>query len=580
MIGRLRLVASAALVLVLLIPGAALADHTDPREQLSTTEDPGTTELLPSGEGTWEFIANFPANPGTDLKFFKKKGQLYAVSGTLGQADEQHVGQRFLRLVNRKGAVKPKWVADHGSAHCPTANPSGTTGLQHDVAVTPKRNPKLAIDTTDATGRCHDPAGGGLELISISKLHRAKFKPREIHLTRHEGTSHTVTADPKRPWIVYNNSSQSTGAPYIDVLNIKSCLSKKARTLKRKRRLCRPKVYRIVFNPEWAQQINTSGERVEGTESACHDIEMRGSLLYCANLNSTIVLDVSGLTDANGNVKGTPLNCEVVAGTETKAKVTDCSNVETIGEGQATGWEYIGHVNHPGRNGTHNTNTEVESTEGVAVSHEAEPTYDGDWMFVTDERGGGIVPGGSSCAPETPNPYGNGGVHVFDISQPGEFQYALQPDDSKAVFIGEAVVPASTFCTAHVMQQLGGEQRFAIAWYSQGTKIVDWFIDGNGRWTFRETASVVPQGPNATTWASQVFKKVDNEDGTRTYYFMASDITRGIDIFSWTGPTNPIGTPPPAPATAESPQRAGFALPALAILIVVTFAMRRRRRTS
>ena len=43
-----------------------------------------------------------------------------------------------------------------------------------------------------------------------------------------------------------------------------------------------------------------------------------------------------------------------------------------------------------------------------------------------------------------------------------------------------------------------------------------------------------------------MFKKVKNDDGTMTYYFMSSDITRGIDIFSWTGPRNPMGTPPPS----------------------------------
>jgi hypothetical protein len=75
---------------------------------------------------------------------------------------------------------------------------------------------------------------------------------------------------------------------------------------------------------------------------------------------------------------------------------------------------------------------------------------------------------------------------------------------------------------------------------------VDWFVDDQGRWTFREIASVVPQNPTANTWTSQVFKTVKNEDGSVTYYFMASDITRGIDIFSWTGPPNPLGTPPPS----------------------------------
>ena len=535
---------AAAMAFVMLVGTAAMADHTDPRTPLSSTEDPGTTELLAAGEGTWEFIRNFPPNPGTDIKFFKRGKQLFASAGTLGQADEQHVGLRVLRLVNRKGKVAPKWIADHGSANCQTDN-TGVTSLQHDVAVTPKKNPRIMIDTTDTTGRCHDPGGGGLELIDISKIHKKKFKPREIHLTRNVGTSHTVTVDATRPWILYNNASTSAGQPWVDVLDIRSCLSKKLKTLKAKRAKCRPKVYRIVFEPAWANRIDANGDQVEGSDSSCHDITATPGRIYCANLNSTIVIDVKNLTDKNGNVRGKPIKCEIVDGTNTTAKVTDCDDPTATGTNEATGWKYIGHVNHPGRNGGHNSNTEYESTQGVAVSHEAEPTPDKKFMFVTDERGGGIVPGGASCA-ESPNPYGNGGVHVFDISQPGEYEYALTPEGEKAVFIGSAQVPSPTFCTAHVMEQLKGEQRFTIAWYTQGTKIVDWFRDSQGRWTFREIASVVPQGPAANTWASQVFKTVKNDDGSVTYYFMASDITRGIDIFSWTGPRNPNGTPPPS----------------------------------
>jgi hypothetical protein len=554
---------------------AARADHTDPREPLAGTEDPGATQLMTSGEGTWEFIRNFPPNPGSDLKFFRKRGQLYAVSGTLGQADEEHVGQRIIRLVTKKGEVDPLWIADHGSANCPTANPSGTTGLQHDEIVIPRNSPRLLIDTTDATGRCHDPDGGGLEIVDISKFHKKKFKPREIHLTRHAGTSHTVTLDATRPWIVYNNSSQQSGMPWIDVLDIRSCLKKSAKSLKAKRRKCRPKVYRIMFKPEWAQRIDANGERIPETESSCHDITATPGRIYCANLNSTIVLNVKRLTKRNGSIRGTPLKCELANGTNTTAKVTDCDDLEGTGGGQARGWKYIGHFNHPGRNGNHNSNTEYESTEGISVSHEADPTPDHNWMFVTDERGGGVVPGGASCT-ALPNPYGNGGVHVFDINRGGEFQYAQDPEGNKAVFIGEVLIPSGTFCTAHVMEQIKKEQRFTIAWYSQGTKIVDYFIDDNGRWTFKETASVVPQNPAATTWTSQVFKIKRNDDGTKTYYFMASDITRGIDIFSWTGPPNPTGTPPPA----ESPvgeQRGALPGALLGALTLVAIPRLRRR---
>jgi hypothetical protein len=554
---------------------SALADHTNPRERQATTQDPGGTELLTFGEGEWEFIRNFPANPGTDLEIFRKGGRLWASTGTLGQADEQHVGQRFIRLLNKRGQVKIRWTADHGSANCPTANPSGTTGLQHDVQVTPKNNPKLAIDTTDATGRCHDPAAGGLELIDISRLADKKFKPREVHLTRHTGTSHTVTRDAKRPWIIYNNASESVGAPWIDVLDIRSCLGKGSLSLKKKRAACRPEVFRIHLHPEWTQRIDANGERIEGTEASCHDITSKGYTLYCANLNSTVVLDVKGLTDSKGNIKGTPLKCKLADGTNTKAKITDCSDLGAVGSGQARGWSYYGHMNHAGRNGTHNTNTEYTSREQVAVSHEAEPTPDKRFMFVTDERGGGIVPGGASCTNETTDVYGNGGVHVYDISNPGEFEYAQTPDGEKAVFIGDATVPSSTFCTAHVMEQMRGEQRFSIAWYTQGTKIVDWFTDAADKWTFRETASAVPQNPTANTWASEVFKKKLNDDGTVSYWFIATDITRGIDIMKWTGPANPIGTPPPTATRQQKDDRSGALGVGLLLLPGALWARRR-----
>lgn len=536
-------------VTLVLSAAPAWADHTDPKERLSPTDDPGTTELFTSGEGEFEFIRNFPINPGTDLKFFKKKGKLYAGSGTLGQGDEGHVGQRIIRLINRKGKVRPRWVADHGSANCRTDN-TGVTSLQHDTAVTPRKNSRILIDTTDTTGRCHDPGGGGLEFVDISKVHKKKFKPREIHLTRHAGTSHTVTVDATRPWIVYNNASSSSAMPWIDVLNIKSCLNKRLKSLKALRKKCRPKVYRIYMRDEWTRRFDANREPVEGSEASCHDITAEPGRIYCANLNSTVVLDVRRLTKPNGAVRGEPLKCEVIKGTNTGAKVTDCDDLEAVGNGQARGWKYYGHANHAGRN-VNNLQTEWRSDEEISVSHEAEPTWNEKWMFVTDERGGGIVPVGASCAQGEENPYGNGGVHVYKIGKSGEFQYAKNTDGDHAVFIGSVQVPSPTFCTAHVMQQVPREQRFVIAWYTQGTKIVDWFIK-DGKWSFRETASVVPQGPNANSWTSQIFKIKRHSNGDVTYWFMASDVQRGIDIFKWTGPRNPRGTPPPTSVSARA----------------------------
>ena len=545
----------------------AQADHTNPREPIAVTEQSPPPEAITSGEGTWEYIFGLPPNPGTDLEIFKLARRLFISAGTLGGAPEQHVGQRLVRLTTRTGVVKPRWIADHGSAACPT-NASAATGLQHDASIAKRNGVRLVVDTTDSAGpegRCHDPSGGGIELIDVSKLHRGKFEPREVHLTRHQGTSHNATVDATRPWIIYNSSAtfSATAQAQIDVLDIRSCL-KRGQTLEQRRTSCKPKVFRMQFSPGWTTNVDGNGEPIEGYDSSCHDIYATPGRIYCAGLSGTAIFDVRNLADPKtGAVKGARLPCEVIDGTDTTAKVTDCANILQEEGGtipQATGWKFLGSVHHPGRdcgtgpeppNPTNcNNNLNVPSREGIAVSHEAVPTKDRKYMFVTDERGGGIVPGGASCSPEEENPYGNGGVHMFDISDPSNIEYAMTPDDQKAVFIGSVQVPQTTFCTSHRMEMVPGEQRFFISWYSQGTKIVDYFFDANGRVIFRETASFVPEGTNQ--WAVQPFKIKKNADGTKTYHLVASDIARGIDVFTWTGPPNPIGSPPPTQAAAAA----------------------------
>jgi hypothetical protein len=195
-------------------------------------------------------------------------------------------------------------------------------------------------------------------------------------------------------------------------------------------------------------------------------------------------------------VRGTALPCTLVDGTNTGAKVTDCSGAGPDSP-QAQGWRFLGTFNHPGRdcvpppgnNQSCNSNLFVRSDDGVSVSHEADPTPDSKWMFVTDERGGGVVPPGASCSEGVDNPYGNGGIHVFNISDPSKIRYALTPEGDKAVWISEILNPAATFCDVHVMELTPGENRIIPAYYSSGTKVVDYFIDKRGRWTFRETAA-------------------------------------------------------------------------------------------
>lgn len=584
---RLAAVLSVSLSLTLLLGGPAAADHTDPKTRLSPTSGAPGGPMTTTGAGTWTFLRNFQANAGTDLEIFRKRRRWFASSGTLGQADEASVGQRIIHL--RKGRrVRIRWMYDHGSANCPTANPAGTTGLQHDIQATPRRNTQILIDATDATGRCHDPAGGGLELIDATKLNRRqRFDPREIHLIRVPGTSHNNTVDATRPWIVYNSSSDFAGRPWIDVFDIRSCLDVGG-GLRAKRQECRPKAYRIPFRPNWSRQ-KIDGELQPGSEAACHDITTSPGRLYCAALNATIVFDVTNLTRPNGRVRGSQLPCSVVPGTDTRAMVTDCTMDNDLEGPRARGWRFLGTFNHPGRDcaptpGAQtncNSNTEVESKDGVAVSHESDPTPDGRFLFVTDERGGGVVPGGASCTPGVDNPNGNGGLHVLNIRDPSNIRYARQPDGSKAVFIGEVVVPAATFCTMHVIEHVPREQRLIVGYYSQGVKIVDYWRDANGRWIFRETASLVL--PGAATWAAEDFYIRRHRNGSATYFILISDIERGIDVVKWRGPMNPRGSPPPtglAPAArtteraAAEPVGVGF----FGVAVLGALLIRRRRR--
>ena len=623
----------AALTVLVLVPLAApaAADHTNPRTPLSTPIPGAPPAGTPRGQGEWTFITNFKQNPGTDLRFFKRMVRLksgkvrtdtYASAGTLGQAAAEHVGQRILRLLTG-GTLAPQWWADHGSAHCETNNPGGTTGLQHDAAVTGRTNPRLLIDTTDATGRCHDETGGGLELIDISRIQIPKSKPRELHLLRMTGFSHTVTVDDRRPWILYNNTSDFSNHPWIDVVDVRSCMLDPHLRIGVKRDRCRPKVYRIPFaadpahpdnptapdtaarnNSRWSQAFDAFYESFNWKDgsAACHDITSRGYRLYCAALNATLIFDVSNLTDANGNVRGKPLACTVenaqpVEGAKTGAKVTDCADDPNDANDRtfetktpsATGWKFLGTFQHPGRDcdpatpHTHpehdattncNSNNTVPADQGVSVSHEADPDATGKYMFVTDERGGGVVPPGSSCSFGLDNPVGNGGAHVFNISNPADIHYAKTPDGSRAVYISDALVPGPTFCDIHVMQPLNREQRFITAYYTQGTKIVDYHINKNGRWTFEEVASFTPEGAN--TWAVQHFKTQYHRNGTVTYWFMASDIQRGIDIFTWTGPRGPkMGSVSTAPSSTA---QANAALGGFGVLLLPAAALYGRRR--
>jgi putative cell wall-binding protein len=565
------LVTLAATALLLVgLAGSALADHTDPNTPQSQPTEGFTQPFDARGEGEWEHLFNVPPNPGSDHHHFVKDGVLYVVHGTIGQGNENHVGQRILRLMDVGGEFDPEevaWIADHGSAHCTPGDPAGTLGLQHDQSTVPPVDPEILLDTTDATGRCHDQPSGGIEIIDISGLGEEGFEVREIHLTRFASTTHTLTRDDTYPWLIYSNNS-AAGAYWMDFMDIRSCLTESAggtlpddADLDTKREQCRPEAYRIPFEQEWTMRTVTLDGEPQGPGNGCHDVTSIGTILYCSGVDGEVILDIAGMVDENGEIQGDPLPCEVIAASpgfdaSTGAMVTDCqlggthpapaaelAAWEAAGSPQAEGWEFLGNFNHPGRE-DNNNNFRVPASEGVAISHQTMPLEIperfGEFMIVADERGGGVLPHGAACGDPEEDVYWHSGLHVFDITDPGNIQRATMLDEDgeevNAFWRGEVLQPMPTFCVVHMFHPLHHEQRLVMGYYSQGIKILDYRISEDGHFEFEEVAAFRFPGPVASnTWMADVFHTVDNDDGTRTHFITVSDINRGFDIVSWTG---------------------------------------------
>ncbi len=153
---------------------------------------------------------------------------------------------------------------------------------------------------------------------------------------------------------------------------------------------------------------------------------------------------------------------------------------------------------------------------------------------------------------------GNGGIHAYAVdrldasptSTPTPEQaweaYARTPAGEKAIFrVPIRTQPEATFCTAHVFQQIPGQNRIFMGWYSQGTRVVDFVEHADGTVSFEEAGWFIPE--NANTWTSAVFKTRENADGTWTYWGATGDFNLGaagrsaIDVYEVTLPA------PPAP---------------------------------
>ena len=573
-----RIAAVAALAAAFAVVTGASAhefDHPAP-----AFESPGIPNMAftSGGDGaSWQLLASIPTgNPQTDVDFFSRGGDLYASVGTLAIGPNAG-GQTIVQLTSGD-RVTPRYVSSAPTASC-VSDPSAALGLQHDVEATPKGGTilntagasspggeaQLIVDATDQRGRCHDQGTalglsgaprGGLEIIDVTDPEN----PATIGLTSHIGEAHTVNIDPKRPHIAFAvtsdsvsvdstgkraNENPSSSARYsldgFEVVDMSSCMNfPEGTSLEVKRESCRPEVYRY----RWPSTQIAIGHTAKNAVAGCHELEIYpNDRLTCASIHASLVFDMAGVFDENGKPRGTPLPCRVRDSSSspefwTAAKVTDCVVGENNADLTIPGWlalgapslEGVNHVGtafHQGRSaGAHN------SKEDVEVSHEAELTDSGKYMLVTDERGGGVTPPGATCTPGVDNPSGNGGIHAFrtdrlltsspNTAEAAWSSYARTPDGQKAIYRAPVRSGAEpTVCTSHVFQQIPGQNRIFMGWYSQGTQVVDVVEGKRGTVAFREAAWFQPA--NTNQWVSHVFKMRKNADGTYTYWGVGAD---------------------------------------------------------
>jgi hypothetical protein len=242
--------------------------------------------------------------------------------------------------------------------------------------------------------------------------------------------------------------------------------------------------------------------------------------LYCAAVEQTSIIDVSGVVTPDGTLTGTHLDCPTVDATRAPGvKVTDCS-MWTDDEFATSGARPVNArmlsiIAHRGN---------LPADRDVAISHQAEPTADGTIMFVTDERGGGLT-NTDGCP--------GGGVWFYDIRDKTNPVLMRQPDGSSGVFRTPTNLPggAHLSCTVHYGEQVGDENIMVFAWYLNGTRVFRYtpdFSASPATIEFEEIAAYLPVGG----WTIQAKPMGMNPDNPKELLIYTADENRGIDVLA------------------------------------------------
>jgi hypothetical protein len=395
--------------------------------------------------------------------------------------------------------------------------------------------------------------------------------------------------DPTDDTFVRNNeTTQTSNLDGFEVVDMSSCLTppfgtmREGLTLAEKRDACRPEVYRYRYPTLAMSQGHTIKAGSTNGTFGCHELApYPGDLLACGSGSAAMLFDMSGAFERDAATgldkpKGTPLDCRrrpssntgLSTPITTGALVTDCvvgNNNKDLripawladGAPSLEGVRHMGSQHHIGRAATEGFATTVPATEDIDFNHETEFTPSGRYLLATDERGGGVA-GGAQCNIGQSNPQTNGGIHAYRVDrlqpapaaapnrapgapEPGTTVTRPQSDEGYArSYTGNTTTPEGkaiyraptrseavegTFCTAHVLQQVPGQNRIVMGWYTQATNVIDFVELPGNRVQFVETAQAIPANSNA--WVSHIFKADQNADGTFTYYGASADTLAG-----------------------------------------------------
>ena len=516
-----RLTAWTLLVVFTLVPSAARADHVPP--------DAGVVPLRLGAPPTWlsegpiRFIGNAQAGrafsgPLGEVQPFERNGRRYLVAGSSVYG---------FSVVDVTNPLEPSVVSEYSSAFgCPTSAAEGVAALnsdqpvdyalgyggwENDVSFAP--DGRWVALGMDAPGRCHDPGGGGLEIVDLSDV----TNPRTVHLVRNIGYAHSITIDPVRPWLAYVSTADDKDV--LEIVDVRSCLGAPATD-------CAPTVSRAVFDPTYMPGLADPKTKEDRTADGCHDVRVRGDRLYCAAIGSTLILDVSKLVRPDKTLSGTHLTagpdaCSVLDSDPLYApglKVTDCTawTKEAFAERRAkpADVKLVSVVKH---------DESKPADQDIEVAHQADAIADGRIMIVTDERGGGLV--GPGCP--------GGGITFYDIRNERRPVRMALPNGAPAIFRTEHNIPSpvslNPSCTVHYGREFADENMLVFAWYTNGTRIIRYYPDFSKSPAvvrFEEVAAIAPLG-----WVFDAMGVQRNPADPGEVIVYATDFTRGLDVF-------------------------------------------------